>query len=279
MQNGMKTLFAIDFSSSAQTTLQLLSTIAKRYELDMYLSHVISSYWRDWISSGQYEKEITERLLTWQKKLSGKTNPSHIVIDKGHVAKTLARLANDLDVQTIFLGAGGKASENAIGSGTSVSSVVRLAKQSVWVCQRDKINNILCGIDGSAQSAKALREAINIARTFNAKLTLVAVIQPMSLNPLGMSERELSQAEDDHKQQHIADMQSFIREFSTDNLTIDVHYPWGQPGIVLAHMALDFNEDLVVVGATGKSGITGLLIGSTVDKLLSHLPCSLLVVR
>lgn len=37
--------------------------------------------------------------------------------------------------------------------------------------------------------------------------------------------------------------------------------------------------DVLVVGTTGRSGISGLLIGNTVEKLLSQVQCSVVAVK
>lgn len=60
-----------------------------------------------------------------------------------------------------------------------------------------------------------------------------------------------------------------------------------QPQVVIERSAIevslsryvrDHNIDLVVIGNTGRSGIMGLLLGSTATRLLSWLPCDILLV-
>jgi len=43
--------------------------------------------------------------------------------------------------------------------------------------------------------------------------------------------------------------------------------------------ATTMGADLIVMGATGKSGVTRMLLGSTTRRVLRKLPCSLLVVH
>ena len=37
--------------------------------------------------------------------------------------------------------------------------------------------------------------------------------------------------------------------------------------------------DLVVMGSVGRSGLSGMLIGNTAERILRKLPCSVLVVK
>lgn len=274
-----KTLFATDFTQSNGLALQALAAINKQLQLDVYFCHVIASFWKDWLSSGQYEKEIAERLLTWQRKFNGKTDSTHIIIDKGHVARTVARIARDIEANLIVLGPGGEKSNHFMSTGAFIGNIARLAEQSVLVCQHTNIERILCGIDGSQQSAKALREAISLAKLFNAKLSIAAIIPPVGINPLGMEQAEISAVEENFKRKYIDEMNAFIKQFDTQDVKVDYHFPWGSPSHMLINMAEDLKKDLIVVGATGKGGIKELLLGSTADKILNHTSSSLLIVR
>lgn len=53
----------------------------------------------------------------------------------------------------------------------------------------------------------------------------------------------------------------------------------GHPAQVLPHYALEVGADLMVIGHSGHSAISGRLLGTTADKIVDHAPCSVLVVR
>jgi universal stress protein E len=53
----------------------------------------------------------------------------------------------------------------------------------------------------------------------------------------------------------------------------------GHPADAIKHAVAESAADLVVMGSMSRSGLQRLLIGNTADKLLSRLPCDLLLVK
>lgn len=60
-------------------------------------------------------------------------------------------------------------------------------------------------------------------------------------------------------------------------MTKDVRF--GAPHQQIAAAAKDHQADLIVMGATGRSGLVRVLLGSTTRRMLEELPCSLLSVK
>jgi nucleotide-binding universal stress UspA family protein len=50
-------------------------------------------------------------------------------------------------------------------------------------------------------------------------------------------------------------------------------------GKMIAEHAREVGADLIVVGNKGRTNLRYVLLGSTAERLLDHLPCSLLVVK
>jgi nucleotide-binding universal stress UspA family protein len=53
-----------------------------------------------------------------------------------------------------------------------------------------------------------------------------------------------------------------------------IHLVKGQADLVIPRLAKRHAVDLVVMGTIGRSGIPGLLIGNTAERLLNRLECS-----
>ncbi len=279
MRDSLKILFLTDFQDASKTAMQTLITLKSKVTIDLSLLHVVTSFWKNWLSSGLYEKEAWQRLATWQKQITNSNNPTALHIETGHAANIAVETANRLDVDVIILGGGNTEFKGSALTGSTSAKVVRMAKQSVWLCKKPEFKQIVCGIDGSDISANALKTAIELCRRFNAKLHIVCVIPMLNSNPLGMEDAEYKKLELDYKNEKIDEIKKFLEQFDYTDLDTEQHYPWGSPSHVLLNMAEDFDIDLMVIGATGQSRLSQTLMGSTAEKMLNLVPCSLFIVR
>jgi len=279
MQDNLKILLVTDFRDAAKTAIQTLITLKTKTTIDLTLLHVVTSFWKNWASSGLYEKEAWQRLATWQKQITGSNDPQALLIEQGHVAATAVEIANKHHIDLIMLGGGNKEFKGCLLTGSSSAGIVRMASQSVWLCKKAEFTNILCGIDCSDMSAKALNAAIDLCRRFGAKLNVVAAIPLLNFNPLGMEDTEIKKIEYEYKNERSNEIEKFLKQFDFSGIDVEHHYPWGSPSHVMLNMAEDFNLDLIVIGATGHSQLNLALMGSTAEKILNLAPCSLLIVR
>jgi nucleotide-binding universal stress UspA family protein len=53
----------------------------------------------------------------------------------------------------------------------------------------------------------------------------------------------------------------------------------GPPVAAVLHAVEELNPELLVVGTHGRTGLQRLALGSVAERLVSHAPCSVLVVR
>lgn len=136
-----------------------------------------------------------------------------------------------------------------------------------------RLARILCPIDFSEFSLRALDHAASLARSCNAQLTVLHVFQNapvMDVPPMQMT--------DEDRKQLVEKMTHFTSHLPPElrvELRIeeapDVHQE------ILAQAAR-MNADLLVVGTHGRSGFERLLLGSIAEKLLRKAPCPLMVV-
>jgi nucleotide-binding universal stress UspA family protein len=65
------------------------------------------------------------------------------------------------------------------------------------------------------------------------------------------------------------------------NVTAEVHseHLEGDAAEMIIESAKTHNSDVIVMGSRGLGRFTGLLLGSTSQKVVSHAPCPVLIVR
>ena len=126
-----------------------------------------------------------------------------------------------------------------------------------------RYQNIMVAVDGSRQSIKAFAEALDLAKDNEAHLFIVSIINKVELTH---SAYAFSKIYADEKEFGIAEIHAIVETGDPRNLIANVI-----PG--------QENIDLIVMGATGKGAIQQALVGSTASYVVSHAPCSVLVVK
>jgi len=145
------------------------------------------------------------------------------------------------------------------------------------------LTRILCPVDFSGPSAKALAYAAGLARWHRAELAVLHV-QPLQISPLLMvgpyvgpvAPVALSPAE---RAQLEATLTRFVADEAAGDLRIttalieDVNVP----GSIVSH-AESMRADLVVLGTEGHSGFERLMLGSVAERVLRKAACPVVTV-
>lgn len=201
-------------------------------------------------------------------------------IEVGPTADTILAKANDIDADLILIGAGERA---RFSIGPVAVSVIERASQPVLAVRPGepllKFERILCPVDQSAPAARGLRNAIRLAKVFGGQLIVLSVIPEISWLSAAFETGQLQEAQAAHASQWREELEQFLApiDFAGVSVTQDVRH--GAPHRQIAAAAKDHLADLIVMGATGRTGLARVLIGSTTRRMLEELPCSLLTVK
>lgn len=275
----LKILFATDFSANSKIAMKFIKKMSGLYKIELTLIHVIQSFWKDWFSSGEYQKEASQRLITWQTELAEKHKIKNPIVEYGNPSDIILQHADNKKINLILLGSRTTQQDGRYKTGSTIENVARYAKQSVFICKNNTISKILCGIDGSDASATALQFAMELARRFSALLCIVSALPSSEYNPFGMTDSEIKKCEEKSNQKECKKLDAFLMQFDFSGIKIEKNFTPGIPANVVLDRAEDFDHDLIVVGAKGHGILHHVLIGSTAEKILRYTPCSLLVVR
>lgn len=145
--------------------------------------------------------------------------------------------------------------------------------------------HILVATDGSKLSVKAVRTAVQLAKALGAKVTAVYVVAPFV--PPMYSEavayappitpqkyRELA-AREAKKALAAAEIEAQTAGVPCGTQMTTHEHPWH--GIV--RMAQARKCDVIVMASHGRRGLSGLLLGSETNKVLTHSKIPVLVCR
>ena len=136
--------------------------------------------------------------------------------------------------------------------------------------------HILIGVDLTVESRDVSRRACALKAAFNAKLSCVHVIEPLSLAYGGDIPMDLSTIQEqiqDTAKNHLAECASSLGIEDEDR-----HLIFGRPETEIHTLAKEIDADLIVVGSHGRHGLA-LLLGSTANGVLHGATCDVLAVR
>ena len=138
---------------------------------------------------------------------------------------------------------------------------------------------IVVGIDGSVEATKAFEKAITIAKTNDAELILVNVIDLRAYQSLSTYGGAVL-ADDTQKgaENLIDDYANEAKQAGLHNIRKRVEF--GSPKTLLGiTIPTEEKADLIVLGATGLSYIERVFIGSVAQYIINRAPCDTLIVR
>jgi nucleotide-binding universal stress UspA family protein len=142
--------------------------------------------------------------------------------------------------------------------------------------------SIVVGTDGSETAEKAVREAVELARSVGASVSVVSAYAPVSRRRIREEQRE---APDDMQWMINAreDVDATLREAKEEHedsgVEIETFAREGHPADAIIDVAEEQLADLIVVGNKGLTGAKRFLLGSVPNKVSHHAPCSVLIVR
>jgi nucleotide-binding universal stress UspA family protein len=140
-------------------------------------------------------------------------------------------------------------------------------------------HDILVAIDGSPDADEALRQAIDLAESQHARLTIFsAVATPPAVTYVGVSGNVLADltrdAETDAEKTMRAAVELVPGDVSVS--TVLSHDPV-RPGLL--HQIEAGHHDLLVMGSRGRGAIRSALLGSVSHYALHHSPIPVLIVH
>ena len=147
-----------------------------------------------------------------------------------------------------------------------------------------KFSNILVPVDFSEHSVNATRLAIEIARLFGSKITLIhiGVVPHVYSTELGLGGTagplfsEMSQvaaAEQYHRLERLA------KEEVPESLEVTTLVREGFPPEEILAQVESGGHDLVVMGTHGRTGIGRVLLGSVTERVVREIKVPIMVTR
>jgi nucleotide-binding universal stress UspA family protein len=133
---------------------------------------------------------------------------------------------------------------------------------------------ILVPVDGSDHSMRALKEAINLAKMTDGKITLMHVNRRES--PMSRSSNSKDEIIQSNGKSILAADKKIVE---AEGLSVDTIMAEGKVAEEIVRTAKEGSFDLVIIGARGLSRVEEIMLGSVSCGVAEKAPCPVIVTK
>jgi universal stress protein A len=161
-----------------------------------------------------------------------------------------------------------------------LSSIIH--QPSTFAEENTMFKHILVCSDGSGHAVKAAEAAAELAKKFDAKVTLVNVYSPpVYMMPVAIDAAPYYADTDGDlaEQAHQSVEKRTGKVFDALHVKYAARFEQGHPVEEVVRVAEEEKVDLIVMGSRGMGGFERFFLGSVSDGVLHHAHCPVLIVR
>lgn len=275
-------LLAVECRRLDDDVVDGVERLAKAFGSEVTLLHVVEKTHPDLQllrlqHAESYLEDLSVRLEKQQVRVA------RTVIRSGSPAPVIITVAEENNADLIVIGAGEKRSSATFSLGPVAEAVIGHAPQAVLAVRPGDpvttFRRILCPVDQSRTSFRGLQNAARLARVLGSEVFVLSVIPDVSWWTAAAETGVLVDARAEHAREWTQEFEQFIENADMTGVSWKSEVRQGVPHEQIAAVAQETGSDLIIMGATGRTGLVQVLLGSTTRRLLRSLPCSLLVVK
>jgi len=171
--------------------------------------------------------------------------------------------------------------------GTTGTKLLRYAPCPVWVTKPGLSDleefDILVADDLGDVGLNCLRMAIGGGQYFSTRTHVLHVIEEESggMFRSRISDEKIASFREEKKREVEQQLEQRLTDldYRTLELGVKTYVEFGSPDEHILRIIEEENIDVLVMGTKARTGISGMLIGNTAERLLTQISCSLLAVK
>jgi nucleotide-binding universal stress UspA family protein len=299
-------LCPIDFSDFSRRAFDHAVAIARWYESTITVLHVSPSpsvvvypTGPAVVPSTVLTPDDRDRLLTSMRQFvdteAGSQVPLELELGEGGAATEILARAESTKPDLIVMGTHGRSGFERLVLGSVTEKVLRKAACPVLSVPHqipDTVpapgvifKQILCAIDFSDCSMRALNYAMSLAQEADARLAVVHVIETPPEGPadFGQGAFGLPQSVTEYIAASEEERRALLRDAVPDTVraycTVETIMRTGKPYREILRVASEQHSDLIVIGIHGRGAADLLFFGSTAQHVVRQASCPVLTLR
>lgn len=285
-----------DFSAHSRRSLDAAIVLARWYQTEITVLHVLPAGLVADRSTSEPDPSLRDELCRFAEVSLAEGIPTHVVLRVGGTVDEILALAEAGEFGLLVIGTHGRGGFERWVLGSVSDKVLRKALCPVLTVPhrpegmespRRVFQNILCAVDFSATSLKALDYAVSLAREADARLTLLHVVEGLP----------------DHEPRinlhfNVAEYRLYVLRDARERLgrlLPEEGRAWPEEGRAwpgaattvasgkayreILRVAREMEADLVVMGVHGWGAMDPRLFGATAHHVVREAACPVLTIR
>ncbi len=289
-----------DFSPCSRLALDHATTLATRFGATVHALHVVPA---EPPPVAPVEPPVPPPLRsprsgdagTLQEEIDRFVAPSRQAgvrvetgVSQGDPVPAILEHADAVAPDLLVMGTHGRSGLKRLVLGSVAESVLRQARSPVLTVRAESVaapglGSVLCAVDFSESSHRALRWAVGLSARMGARLEVLHVIVPRPDLPYLVGLEDAEHGALLRKQAHVMlgrSVSEIVDDAGPDRVPpIDRAVLRGHPGREIVGLARREDMDLIVMGIHGHGVVDRALFGSTVDLVVRTASCPVLSVR
>jgi len=260
-------LVPTDFSDQAENALKVAAQLARTYNAEIYLLHIIEIPFHE-VDAMTSQSDLPEAMFFMKlahKKFEKLLNKDylknikvHETVDFHEIFKGVFHSSKKHNIDLIIMGSNGISGLREMLIGSNTEKVVRTSESPVLVVKKEdenfNVENFVFASDFKEESKATYLKAIEFAKVLGAKIHLLTVNTP---NRFVNSEHANSR------------MKDFANASDFDNYTMTIYNDATvEKGIM--NFSQSIHADLIGMSTHGRQGISHFFNGSISEDLVNH---------
>lgn len=234
-------------------------------------------------------ENITEDVRRFCSSVSIDGSPE-IVVRQGDPAREIVRFAEEMAANLLVMGTHGRGGFERLFLGSVTEKVLRSTRSPVLtVPPRSKgptagpvlYKTILCAIDFSDASTRALQHALSIARRTSARLNLLHVVEGL-IDALQL-DVNVHFTVPEYRRYLEEDAMTRLKAAVPDDSrrwgTVEEQVTSGKASQEILRVAAAVDAELIVIGVQGRGAVDRWVFGSTTHRIVREATCPVLTLR
>lgn len=275
-------LVPIDINTNSQKQIDSAIKIASAYKSKITLLYVVPDTELKESIKQILLKSATELLLKVKATFENQgITVDEPIIEFGNIVKSIVKCAKSHDANLVIIGENEENKRKKYKLSAKSEQVIRALDVPVFFISENNVStltNILCPVDFSPPSLRALRNSIAFAKAFNANLTVLYVFEPVTyVSPY--IDVDLSQENKSRLDRANNEMKAFIKDVDFKDINYAIKVVSGNANETILNTIKDIQIDLLIMGTNGRTGLSAFIMGNVTQSVIREIPCSFLTVK